>query len=367
MNQSAFQPTIVSFKMSMKLMMMFLASATIVRLDRTDLNSDAFMVVNEPATAKGVQSLAQTNIPFQIEFTCAPGLSQALCAKAEQAMNSAANRIGRELHIKKTIRVQAEFKNICTNGDECNLLGQAKSAAKFPVRRRGTTVMYPQALVKQTITSEELSFNEYDIIASFNSGIDWYFRDGSGSEIGSQQYDFELVCAHELTHGLGFITGLVDLSSSVPGVSINIPALVTGLYQTYDTSNGRLIDAGFQAINLFDVFVTSTVDTLANIGRKLEKFKLEDQPISQLLSQFSVSDAFDAAKTAYNLATTGNLYFKPPNSDPILLYSPQEYSQGSTATHLDFAFAKTSDYLMVPCNGVLISSQCWSYDRIACP
>ena len=88
-------------------------------------------------------------------------------------------------------------------------MGGARAASEFVVKDGDTQYLYPQALVKQSITDVEPPFSDVDIIAEFSSDADWYFKQDNGT-INSTQYDFEFVAAHEFTHGLGFGSAFIE-------------------------------------------------------------------------------------------------------------------------------------------------------------
>ena len=70
--------------------------------------------------------------------------------------------------------------------------------------------------MKQLTTDVQPPFGPFDIGnldlttgAQFSSDFEWYFR-SENTTISSEQYDLEMVAAHEITHGLGFSSNLLE-------------------------------------------------------------------------------------------------------------------------------------------------------------
>ncbi len=62
---------------------------------------------------------------------------------------------------------------------------------------------YPVALAEKIMEREITGPDNYDIMASFNSSIPWYF--GTDGQTPFSKYDFVSTVLHEIAHGLGFI------------------------------------------------------------------------------------------------------------------------------------------------------------------
>lgn len=152
---------------------------------------------------------AQNPNPFSIDFTCAAGVDSALCLKAQQGFINSGNRIAQIIFFPQTVRVKATFRSFCNvtkaNATKatCSLndtLGQASPAAYFSARPTDVNnawFFYPQALIKQVTHDIQLTYNDYDIIAEFNSDFNFWFA--SDPPIKPNQTDFEFVVSHEFT------------------------------------------------------------------------------------------------------------------------------------------------------------------------
>jgi len=149
-------------------------------------------------------------------------------------------------------------------------------------------VYYPVALAEK-IAGEELNDPaEFEILANFNSGINWYF--GTTGTPATGQYDFATIVLHEIGHGLGFSSSF-DVTSSTGQVG----AFGTEIPIIFDTS----IKNGSGA-NLIQNFST---------------------PSAALKTQLTSNNLkIDVIKTP---ALTAKLY------------APTSYDGGSSISHLD--------------------------------
>jgi hypothetical protein len=204
-------------------------TVTITRLDATsaldpnNLNPTSFKVNVDPLrpfTADLTAGAAVT--PFLIDFQC--DQSPEICARALNGYKAASDRIARVLKIRTPIRIKAVYRSFCdvpaTQCSESNTLGQAASASYFSARRSESDpwTLYPQALVKQLNKKTMLNYAAFDVFAEFNADSNFWFPNDT-TPIAPNQYDFEFVVAHEITHGLGFNTRFTAWDSLISGLS----------------------------------------------------------------------------------------------------------------------------------------------------
>ena len=145
-----------------------------------------------------------------------------------------------------------------------------------------------------------------EITANFNSSFsNWYF--GTDGNPGFSQYDFVSVVLHEVGHGLGF-AGSMAVSSDV------------GVF-------------GYGSNGNYDPMV---YDTFAENGSG-----------TTLITGFPYGSTSLASQL-----TGGNLYFDGASvqaandGNPVKIYSPSSWSQGSSFSHLDTTFDNTDHALM---------------------
>ncbi len=188
-----------------------------------------------------------------------------------------------------------------------NVLGSASSTnigrnyAEMP--RQNT--WYPIALLN-SFAGDDKNGDSAEVIANFNSQFsNWYF--GTDGNPKFNQYDFVSVVLHEVGHGLGF-AGSMAVSSAI------------GLYGygnngEYDPVIYDVYGANGSGAKLIDSFGNGSAE-------------LRDQLIS------------------------GNLYFdgahvlEANQGEPAKIYSPNNWSQGSSFSHLDTTFDNTGNALM---------------------
>jgi hypothetical protein len=153
---------------------------------------------------------------------------------------------------------------------------------------------YPIALAEKIAGRELNSVNDYDIVCRFSSEQQWYFGRLTPA-VG--QFDFESVVLHELCHGLGFIGSM----------SVN---------ETNNTAN-----YGFGTISplVFDTYAETRA------GLRLTDTTNFKNNTRELRSELLSNDLFFNSPIA-KLAN---------NSTRPRLYAPNQWSGGSSFSHLD--------------------------------
>ncbi len=187
-------------------------------------------------------------------------------------------------------------------------------------------VYYPVA-VAEKIAGEELNgSSRFDIIASFNSTIDWYL--GTDGATPYSQYDFVTVVMHEIAHGLGY-TGFFDSNGDIGSY---------GFYEFGDASTFDLLVVNNYENQLVD---TSYYNNLSSeLGAALESGDLyANSPIAKAANggvkpRLYVPTSFDAGSSIYHLNeasyTTGNLnsLMTPMLGKGEAIHNPGELSLG---------------------------------------
>jgi hypothetical protein len=288
---------------------------------------------------------AIANEPFNVVMEC-PGVSTTSCENARKSLVRAGEKIARVLRITNTITIKAQFYSF--GSSRSNTLGAASYGTAFVAEENNQYYLYNQALLKQLNTNVDLPEGGVDIVAEFNSDISWYFGDSSRS-ITAAQTDFEWVAAHEITHGLGFGSGLVDYGQFIQGAKKGyLATLVT-------TGTSKM-----EPIDVYDSFLQGGSTDFKEVGKEMASFEKKDSSKSLVAEFESSGKPFEAAKRAYVAASKGpaSLYFNSFNGMKIELYSPAVFSQGSSLHHLATKNTATADFLMIPAldSGITLES-----------
>ncbi len=188
-----------------------------------------------------------------------------------------------------------------------NVLGAASSTnigRNYPEMPLQNT-WYPIALLNSFVGSDK-NGETAEVMANFNSEFsNWYF--GTDGNPRFNQYDFVSVVLHEIGHGLGFAGSMA--------VSTEIGLFGYGNSGQYDPV-------------VYDVFS-------------------ENGSGDQLIHAFGNGSA-----ELREQLVSGNLYFggthvlEANGGTPAKIYSPRNWSQGSSFSHLDTSFDNTGHALM---------------------
>ena len=195
-------------------------------------------------------------------------------------------------------------------------------------------------------------------MAEFSSRPSWYFTNDTGP-IG-QKYDLEFVAVHEITHGLGFGTGLINYHDVFGGqVSQGYLATLPIGILTNPKVTTSTVFSGLEPIDIYDSFI----EGYKELGLQLSKFGRRNLALNSFLYELENSgEPFDAAKQMYKAATNGKLAFKDARGLSGL-YSPPTYEQGSSLSHVRELEGYGENFIMVPSieSGISLKSRMENY------
>lgn len=287
---------------------------------------------------------------FAFNLTCSSNVSDNLCRLAREGLQNAGARIASLLQITTQITVQASFRPFCpASNRRCSQaqdLGGAVIGSFFAGLKENDPqlYMYPQALLKQLKTNTTLEYSNADILAQFNSDFPYYFRNNN-QRMTNTLTDFEFVAVHELTHGLGFGTGLLQYSTVYPGIT-QPGYLAPNIFGDPTASNVSFLNP----LSIYDSFVKGS-NPFPDVGRTLATFPQQSSILPRFISVLEASKKHMAAtQSAFQMSTRGrnSVQFQPIKGDGVNLYTPSQYEQGSSLSHVDTALSTTADFLMVP-------------------
>ena len=144
---------------------------------------------------------------------------------------------------------------------------------------------------------------------------------------------------HELTHGLGFLSGLVNYKNDMDRpIAYIAPAIVeTPTQYSY-----------FSPLNAYDSFILSDEEfkTVASTISAFPKAKLGK--LEYLKSMENDPTMLKAGKQLLKMTTSGKLESKPKSGFELDLYSPSSFEKGSSLSHANKKQSENAEFLMVP-------------------
>lgn len=196
------------------------------------------------------------------------------------------------------------------SGMEYIILGSAgpyDSYANFP-NAPETDMFYPVALANELAGADQNGADP-EIRAQFNSNRDWYL--GTDGDTPITQHDFVSVVLHEIAHGLGFVGGMaVNTEESKPcgGTTVGLGCWVDDYPFIYDD---------------FTMHYKS----------------------SPLPGYYYLINYDNPSTTLGDALTSDSVYFEA-GDDYFPLYTPSQWNQGSSYSHLDESYNNTINALM---------------------
>lgn len=191
-------------------------------------------------------------------------------------------------------------------------LGPERAGITFPNGRKnfkGAPIQdtwYTTALAN-ALTGKELNQGEVDMEIFFNSSISWYYgTTGTGN---CSQLDFVTTALHEICHGLGQIS-----LSKIEGTTGSIGMIQSSEFFPLTTSFPWPNQESLPSV--FDLMLVN------NLNQPLTTFT---NPSTTLGLQL----------TSDNIYLTGTSTLLANNGNPVKIYAPNAFAQGSSLSHLD--------------------------------
>ncbi|ORX88480.1 hypothetical protein K493DRAFT_306589 [Basidiobolus meristosporus CBS 931.73] len=299
---------------------------------------------------KGARVMSPGEPALKLQLQC--NAEPERCDKVRATFDTAFRLITNVVVFREPLVVNASFVSFCQEFNECNrdfrILGSAgPSRTIVLVDDDGRKRAFPQALLKQKGYAKHPKFSPSDIMASFNSDVDFWFQDEGAMQ--KSQSDFLFVIIHELVHGLGVSSSWMDyLQDTTKALTPNI--LVAATAELY-------IFGGFVE-NMFDKYIVEypSLKPLTDMVDQLDEFAGGPGSIFSSVEEFNQtfhnSPQYIHAARMVNLTTTPHtLAFVPRNAsmnEPIILEtSLNPFIPGSSISHFDFAsFSDSPDFLM---------------------
>ena len=328
----------------------------IVRLDRDgfeEVSLKPFEFQLDPPIDSGISSSVAApktllaNQSFTFNLRC-ENVTKVECDGVGRALRLAGKKIAEIISFKKQVVVDATYGSFCPpvnpNCTEGRKLGSALAASYFAgTRAVGSkqVKLYPQALVKQMSATDDLPFGNVDIRAQFNSKVDFFFPKtrANASSMTKDQFDLVYVAAHELTHGLGMATSLLDIG---PIFEMGTGYLVPNMFGEGFTQ--------FDPVSVYDSYLKGSV-AVEDLVLKISKFPAQSLTRDRFIAELSNSTDFSLpAKQLYQGVTKGDnaLSFQTDIGPRISVFTPKLYQQGSSLSHVPPAASETEDFLMIP-------------------
>lgn len=316
------------------------------------------------STKLSVTANAQSS-GLQIVFNCDSSVTASNCANANKGFQLAKQYIEDVLLLEVPVILNATFTSFCATLQQCNsaIIGQAGPKRTFRlVDTDNVERLYPQALVKQFRFTNDIPFDSYDISALFNADISWWYPYDSSTSITNSE-DFVSTIAHEIVHGLGFMSAWNDYF----GILVDGKAItsVQPYMEFAQASNGNKRFVGFFGMAL-DRLMYEFPTGKPNSDRiaAINQFHIADSSAdwqtfyNSIIRNFESSSQYSLATAFLKMATNqvGTLALQPikADTDPFqndgklwLETRLRTWQSGSSLSHVAQAtYNASSDFLM---------------------
>jgi hypothetical protein len=286
-----------------------------------------------------VKKLSAEEDAFFFQVNCANEVQGSVCEMVKAGLISAGNRIASQLFIQSQIRVNCTIQNFTTR----RLLASASSSNEYEISNQNVTLLYPQALAKQ-FALPGTQYSDFDILAAFNSQVNWYFRNQT-LPISNEQYDFEYVAIHELLHGMGFKTNLI---SSRTLHAMGLKEFKVDYLVPPPVYNSKRREMSFALSGAFDFYIESSLGSFKSLQSTVQRFTSQSNHYASFFQNFEQSLELEAARQLYQVATSKDTYLVLPMNQTVLLHTPLNYTQGTSLSHVHSLYTTLPEFVMLP-------------------
>jgi len=298
---------------------------------------------------------------FNFQIFCIESTEEK-CQNVRTNLNKIGESLSKQLVIKEPINIIVKTMSFCNRmGKDCgaiktNAITTPSAFYSLYSKKKENSYLYPQALVKQLETDGTVDFLSYDMTIVINTDVDyWYWTDKK--EIAKGQVDFQHVIAHEILHGLGFISGMnqtfkKDFTHIFKTISVRKehPYLLPYFHYGHNGYFNAPIVKEILPPFIFDKFLAvhdPSYDLLSPISDYLSLLyehskKYVGNYVTLVIKNFEEDlDAYEGASFLYNYAMDSQWIFKTNNtisenseSIPIDTDIFNEWTDGLSASHI---------------------------------
>jgi hypothetical protein len=236
---------------------------------------------------------ARADVTFSFDYSGSTEFNDTTNGAARKAaLEDAAAKLGRIFDHTAVVTIKVTSSNN-SNGDTLAYAGS--EYGDLPGNFVGYT---PGVIQKKILTGDDDNGAALDGEVNVNFGFGWDLDD----DVSSGLYDFKATIIHEILHTLGFLSGIYDDGSDAWGTSLGDP----GIWEPFDDF-------------------------------------LSDKNGTPLIndSTFALNVAAWGAMSVGGASPGGGLFFNGPlaaaanGGQPVGLYTPTSWEEGSSGSHLD--------------------------------
>jgi hypothetical protein len=291
-----------------------------------------------------------------VGFDC-NNATESICESVKESFYVARDLFSKTFLLNTPVLFHLNFTDICViNPEVCDpergliTIGGAHTVREILLLDDdGISRFYPQALVKQFQFETHPEFASLDVIATFNSVIDWYFPSDIGKkEIQRGQLDLVYTILHEMVHSLGFNSNWNRwMRTDDPNQVFITPRPVVDINETDNST----IFNGFRE-TAFDknIIINNNHRKLTLIAQEFNEFakigtKFDD--VLDFIFKFADSELANLAEYMNNLTTTAKtISYSCDGVKAILDTALDPFLFGLNVDHLQQPYNTTSDFLM---------------------
>ena len=189
-----------------------------------------------------------------------------------------------------------------------------------------------QSLAKQY---EQVGDMAVDLKILVDPNVNWNMTPNL-SEISNDEFDLEMVIAHELVHVLGFGSFLELIDDRGNNY------LTTSFIQSKRSGKQRLLP-----LSSFDRLIHSNDGSFADFGNVFEKTISETKSFEDFEAELAQNSEFmSAISKLYFIAIRNDVYLKFPDGSTANVQTGKVFVQGTTLGHFSDRYITTQDFLM---------------------
>jgi len=276
------------------------------------------------------------------------GVSQKFCNTIDSLVKEVEADLRKSIVFYNPINFKIDFKNLKNDFENETTLASTSIDVYYYLRLENSDIKcnYPQALVKQFITNEQIKYSEPDFTISFSTDECYYIENAGELSIKNKGYDLKLILYHEIIHGMGIKTEVTSIENYLRDNEV-----VPSEFTNFVGENSYLVI--LREPTIYDNFVRNDnisnktlaeelsplVEVFPEIKRKIEEYRKGEHAtvINYTKTMNEVvetnSTVVSSAMHAYGMVSHDGLYFKGKANNIPLQTFENDLENGVSIIH----------------------------------